>query len=351
MQLERTLSASSQSRRAEIAEQLAGLVLAHKSLSDDQVELIRRILERLIDRIETRTLVDLAEKLATAERAPREIMRSLAAHDEFLVAGPVLAQYRDLDDAHLAAISQTRSQAHLLAISERDGIGEQVTDVLALRGDAAVARNLAQNAGARLSAYGFETLSKRAASDDILAESTALRADVPAHIFGQILVRASQAVQRRMIAAARPDMHDEIKSVLDRVAGELADELPARQRHDAVARALLQRYPTGQIPEGDLLRFALGGQTDEVVVALSFASALTTARVARVLDDVRFEMVVLLCRALGHAWPTARALLTLRPNRRMTADAWSSAYDGFSRLSPVDAQQLVDFWRRQDASS
>jgi uncharacterized protein (DUF2336 family) len=343
VELDEALSASSGNRQADIAQQITSLFLGGQDLSDDQVGLFGQLLERLIDKIETRALVALGERLAAVERAPAAIMQRLAGHDEILVAGPVLSGYADLDDADLVDISETRSQAHLLAITGRSAIAEPVTDALVRRGDSAVALNLARNPGARLSDFGFERLSDRAASDERLAESIALRADVPAHVFGQILVRASQSVQRRMIAAARPDIHAEIQSVLDQVAGQLADELPVQHRYDAATRELLLAYPDGKIGEEDLLRLALGKQHDEVVGALSLVSSLPVGKVAQLLDDSRLEPVLFLCKALGYSWLTARAVLQIRA-KRIPANELIVASEGFGRLSRQNAEQIVGFW-------
>ena len=344
VELEEALSASSSNRQAEIAQQITSLFVSSQDLSDDQVGLFRQLLERLIDKIETRALVELGERLATVARAPVAIMQRLAGHDEILVAGPVLSGYANLDDASLVDISETKSQAHLLAITERAAIGEPVTDALVRRGDAAVDLNLARNPGAKFSDLGYEALSDRAASDESLAESIALRADVPAHVFGQILVRATQSVQRRMIAVARPDMHSEIQSAIDQVAGRLADELPVQHRYDTATRELLLAYPDGKIGEGDLLQLALNRKHDEVVGGLSLVSSLPVTKVAQLLEDSRAEPVLFLCKALGYSWLTARAVLQIRPGKRMSPDALAMASEGFGRLSRQNAQQIVSFW-------
>jgi uncharacterized protein (DUF2336 family) len=351
VELEEALSASSSNRQAEIAQQITSLFVSSQDLSDDQVGLFRQLLERLIDKIETRALVELGERLATVERAPVAIMQRLAVHDEILVAGPVLSGYANLDDACLVDISETKSQAHLLAIAERAAIAEPVTDALVRRGDAAVDLNLARNPGAKFSDFGFDALSDRAACDETLAESIALRADVPAHVFGQILVRATQSVQRRMIAVARPDMHSEIQSAIDQVAGRLADELPVQRRYDTATRELLLAYPDGKIGEEDLLQLALNRKLDEVVGGLSLVSSLPVTKVAQLLEDSRAEPVLFLCKALGYSWLTARAVLQIRPGKRMSPDALAIASEGFGRLSRQNAQQIVSFWHHDQFAS
>ena len=142
----------------------------------------------------------------------------------------------------------------------------------------------------------------------------------------------------------RADLHAEIKSVLDQVAGQLADELPVQHRYDAATRELLLAYPDGKIGEEDLLGFALSKKYDEVVGGLSLVSSLPVAKVALLLDDSRPEPVLSLCKALGYTWLTARAVLQIRPAKRMSADALSLASEGFGRLSRQNAQQIVGFW-------
>jgi uncharacterized protein (DUF2336 family) len=345
--LERTLAATAPNRRSEIAEQVTGLFLSGAEHTDEQADLFAEILERLIDKIETRTLVTLGERLAGSTRAPDSIMQRLAGHDEIRVAGPVLSRHLPLMDEQLVEISGSRGQAHLAAICERPVIREPVTDVLVRRGDQAVALKVTANPGARFSDDGFETLSHRAASDPALSECLGLRADVPRHIFCQILIRANENVRKRMIAAAGNEMHAEIKAVLDQIAGQLADEVPAEHRYEQATQALLLRYPGGKMTEEDLLGIALAKNQNELVAAVSLVSGLSTAKVAQALSDSQADRVVILAKALGYSWSTARAILQLRP-KRIAPDALLAASEEFSRTGQRKAQQVLDFWRQHE---
>ena len=347
--LERTLAVSAPNRRSEIAERVTTLFLSGPEHTDEQAELFAEILESLIDKIETRTLIALGERLSGTTRAPASIMQQLAAHDEILVAGPVLSRHSPLTDDALVEISESKGQAHLAAICERPVIREPVTDVLARRGDETIARKVTANPGARFSEHGFETLSERAASDPALAECLGLRTDVPRHIFCQILIRASEDVRTRMIAAARDDIHDEIRTVLDQIAGQLADELPAEHRYEQATQALLLRYPDGKIPEEDVLAIALSKQLNEVVAALTLVSGLPTSRVAQLLSDTQIDRMVILAKALGYSWSTTRAILQVRAGKRIAPDALLAASEEFSRTSRHKAQQVLGFWREHSS--
>ncbi|MGA8949475.1 MAG: DUF2336 domain-containing protein, partial [Xanthobacteraceae bacterium] len=82
-----------------------------------------------------------------------------------------------LEDPDLLEVARSKSQQHLLAISNRSQIAETITDILVRRGDRDVVRAVAGNSGARLSPNGLSTLVRKAEKDGVLAEKVGLRAD------------------------------------------------------------------------------------------------------------------------------------------------------------------------------
>jgi uncharacterized protein (DUF2336 family) len=119
---------------------------------------------------ETRALSELSKRLAPVENAPPEVIQKLARNDAIVVAGPVLAQSARLTSEDLIEIANTKSRAHLLAISERTYLDEDVTDCLLGHADGEIANRLAKNAGARFSEMGFTALIKHAEADEQLAK-------------------------------------------------------------------------------------------------------------------------------------------------------------------------------------
>src|SRR6185436_10416230 len=110
-----------------------------------------------------------------------------------------------LPDADLIEIARTKGQAHLLAMSGRNGIAEAVTDELVRRGDRQVVRSVAGNRQARISERSFSTLVNRAERDGELAEKVGARPDIPPRLFRELLLQATDVVQKRLLAAAKPD--------------------------------------------------------------------------------------------------------------------------------------------------
>ena len=76
------------------------------------------------------------------------VVHTLAWDDEIAIAGPVLSLSDRLTTPDLIEIALAKSQPHLLAISERSSLSEELTDTLIERGDQEVINKLAENAGA-----------------------------------------------------------------------------------------------------------------------------------------------------------------------------------------------------------
>jgi uncharacterized protein (DUF2336 family) len=348
VELEDALRRGSPQRRAETLRRITDLFLGSADrFSADQIALFDEVIGRLIEHIETRALADLSERLGPVATAPEQVMRHLARNDAIAVAGPVLTQSPRLDQADLVEIAASKGQAHLLAIAQRPALAEAVTEVLVRRGNPYVKRNVAANPAAVFSAATYGELVASARADRTLAERMVRRADIPPVTLCALLTQATEEVRVRLIAASPPERHAEIRQVLERVSGEIAEELPKPRDYAAVIRALLLEHPDGKVPEKQLVQFAAGRQFDCIVAALSLLAVLPAVLIEKLITGERPEPVLILCKAARFKWPTARALLRSRPGPRPSTQALTEACDDFNRLSVTSAQQMLRYWQRQ----
>jgi uncharacterized protein (DUF2336 family) len=352
VELEDALQRGSTDRRAETLRRITDLFLGSADrFTSAQVALFDDVIGCLIDRIETRALAELGQRLAPVANAPERVIRRLARNDAIAVAGPVLAQSTRLEDADLVDIAKSKGQAHLLAIAGRRALGQAVTDVLLRRGNPYVKRNVAANPAASFSAAGYGELLASARADGTLAERMVRRADIPPAQFCALLTQATEEVRARLIAAAPPERHAEIRRVLERVSGEIAEGAAQPRDYGAAIRALLLEYPSGSLGEKEVAQFAATKAFERTVAALSLLAAVPADLVERLMTGERLEPVLILCKAVRSKWPTARAVLQLRPGPRVSAPALTEACDDFTRLSPSSAQQMLHYWQRQATGS
>src|ERR1700753_327348 len=124
--------------------------------------------------IETYAKELLSKRLAPGDRPRPLTVRALEFDDLIEVAAPVLSQSERLDDQTLIETAQSKSQAHLMAISTRKALSGAVTDVLVQRGNNEVLESVVGNPGAEFSENGFTRLVHRAEGNDSLATCVGL---------------------------------------------------------------------------------------------------------------------------------------------------------------------------------
>lgn len=352
-ELEEAISSGSIDRRVETLRRICDLFLTGAPMySDEQVDLFDDVIGRLAATIETQARAELSNFLAPIANAPVRLVKTLAADDAIEVAGPVLAHSARLDDEDLVGTAKTRSQEHLLAIAQRASLSEAVTDVLVTRGDRAVVHSVAQNEGARFSEDGFDVLVKRSDGDDALAERVGLRSDIPKRHFTALLALASEAVQCKLVAA-NPDAADRIRDVVADIADKMQAAVGSPRNYAAKRGHVELLHQASRLGEAEVHTFAKSGKFEETAVALSLLSGLSVDVIERSMLDERPDMVLIIVKAIGFCWATAKLVLLLRTEGRLTpSHDLELALQSFDRLQVSTAQRTVRFYQtRRNASA
>jgi len=343
-ELEDVVQHGSAEKRAETLRRITTLFLdGATQFSSDQVALFDDVIGYLIEEIETKALAELSRRIAPAPNAPEGIVHTLAGNADIAVAGPVLKQAK-LDEPMLMQIAEAKSQAHLLAMSERASVSEALADILVRRGDGDVARSIANNNQAKLSDNSFTTLVKRAEQDGVLAEKVGLRTDIPPRLFRQLLLQASDVVQKRLLAQAKPETQAEIRRVLAKVTDEVGARAAPRNYTAALAtvRAL---HKERKLTETDVAQYAKNGQYEETIAALATLCAVPVEVVDRLMNGDRADPVLILARAANFGWPTVREVINARPGAKPSPQTLDATYENFERLTSATAQRVVRFWQ------
>jgi uncharacterized protein (DUF2336 family) len=348
-ELEDVVQHGSAEKRAETLRRITSLFLdGAPAFSDRHVAVFDDVIGYLIAEIEQKTLAELSRRLAPVPNAPAGVVRTLASNDDIDVAGPLLKQ-ANIADAELIRIAESKGQQHLLAMTERSAVSEALADVIVARGDRDVSRSIATNAAAKLSENAFTTLVKRAEQDSVLAERVGLRTDIPPRLFRELLIKASEVVQKRLLATAKPETQAEIRKILAKVTHEVGAKAAPRNYTAALA-AVRELHRERKLTEQDVIAFADSGKYEETIAALSVFCSVPVEVVDRLMSGERADPVLILARAAGFGWPTVRAVICSRPGPKPNGQVLDDAFENFERLTPATAQRVVRFWQvRQDA--
>lgn len=291
-------------------------------LDDERIDVFDGVFASLIGNSDIDGMVDVSQRMAPIGNAPPRLIRRLASDDRIAVAGPVLTHSPRLSDDDLHEIALEKGNDHLLAISERPGLPEPVTDVLIQRGCRDVARSVARNETARLSRAGLERLVTLAERDDVLGAGLSARPDIPP---------------------------DQLHGLLMMVAGRAEDKL---RTVAAAQRLVLTIKQAGKLGDVQFLNFAQSNRYEEVIAALALSADLKYDAIENLALASEPGGILLVCKALGLSWLTASYILKMTAERagRPPHDL-KHEQDEFAKLTKPTAERIIRFWRvRQTVS-
>src|ERR1700740_2357058 len=133
-ELEESISQGSDESQSRALWHATDLLVAGQ-YSEKDIWIFGEVIERLAREIKAAARAELAQRLAHSKNAPPNFINQLACDDSIDVAGPILRHLERLDVRTLVSISRSKSQQHLLAISNRKSVAEPVTDVLVVTGN------------------------------------------------------------------------------------------------------------------------------------------------------------------------------------------------------------------------
>ena len=343
------LATASTRHRLRIIDRITDLFAAgSRNYSHEQITLFDDVLRRLCTDIEAKARAKLAERMAGMHSAPPKLVRSFAFDDAIEVAGPVLVRSQQLNDDDLVENATTKSQDHLYAIAQRLKLSETVTDILVDRGNERVVHRVVRNKGARFSLAGYGKLTNRARYDRKLTLALGERSDLPRQYFIKLLESASATVRARL-EAANPQAVTAIRDTIDDVATAMQREVRKTSRAHALAvREAKRRFNVRPITEASVHGPAHAQDFEKTVVAMARLGVFSVDLVERALLDEGEDMVLLLAKAAGCSWTTARELLLMYvANRGLNAEDMTRSFERYKKLSQETARNIVDFYERR----
>ncbi|UWU89003.1 DUF2336 domain-containing protein [Bradyrhizobium sp. CB1015] len=276
---------------------LSGILQLLTSSRDRSQELLADVADgvllRLIERVEASTLVDVSKIIAELKVAPPKTMRRLASHHDPEVACPVLLRSQSLSTADLNSIAAASGERQQCAIAGRAPIDPLVIETLIKCGARSVCLALIGNREARFSDAAYVALIEKCLSDDGLTKALALRPDTPDRVM-------------RALLSASPAPKSGIA------------KLPCAAAYAGARPEIVALNRIGKLNDSTVNRFAIRGETANLVTALSVLSGCPIEIVEHVMTDEDCEGLVMACRASRLNWQTTLAILSNRCGTRLS---------------------------------
>ncbi|WP_027572174.1 DUF2336 domain-containing protein [Bradyrhizobium sp. WSM1743] len=291
------------------------------------------VLLRLTERVEASALIDLSAALAELKAAPPKTVRRLASHHDPEVACPVLLRSQSLSAADLKSIVAASGERQQCAIAGRAPIDPLVIETLINGGTRSACIALIGNTKARFSDAAYVALVERCLTDDELTKALALRPDTPDAVMRELLPASAAAK-----ACIAPKAAVSLQAA---TAVPTAPKLPCTAAYASARPEIVALNRIGKLNDSTVNRFAIRGETANLVTALSVLSGAPIEIIEHVMTDDDCEGLVMACRASRLNWQTTFAILSNRCGTRLSFAERERAQHIFETLLLSTSQWTV----------
>lgn len=314
-------------------------------LSDRERMLMLNILHHVFHDIEVSVRRYLGEVLATRQETPHDLLQDLA-RDEIEVAYPILTKSALLRDADLIEIIRNRTYEHQMAVANRNGISEDVSDALVATGRTDVIKVLLENKSATISRTTMAYLVEESRRVDEFQEPILRREDLPVDLARKMVVWVSAALRQHIVEKYRLDETTIDDIMVEAVAKEVAPT------GGSEVESLADELTRGRAIDADLLISTLeSGQIRLFLTLLSRRAGMRERLVNRMLFEKGGEGLAITCKALGFSRADFVTIFSYsrkadrRLMRNFTVER-QQAESFFDRLSVDTAATVLKKWQR-----
>lgn len=265
-------------------------------LSERQRAQMYGILQSIINDIESCVRQAVAGRLALMDDVPRNLVTKLA-NDEINVAFPILSKSGLLRDAELIEVIKLRTEEHMLAITMRKGISENVADAIVETGREPVIISLLKNENARISTNTMEYLVEQSRRVDSFQEPILSREDLSPLLAKKMFLWVSAALRQHIISAFNLD-NATVDELLEQATTEeiAASGRSQKKKVSELADALREE---GLVTVEMLTTALREGEVPLFVALFAQVSKLREHLIQRLVFESGGEGLAIACRGIG----------------------------------------------------
>jgi hypothetical protein len=169
--------------------------------------------------------------------------------------------------------------------------------------------------------------------------------DMPPQLLQDLVSKATETVRARLLAVVPQEVRASIQQVLSSVSETVMRDASAPRDFSHAIASIDQMQDAGRLTETAIANFADAGQYEELVTGLARLCAAPVELIERLMQNTRYDGILIACKASELRWPTFSAILKLKfaPNEMPAGDITQARTD-FLKLSVATARRMVRFW-------
>jgi uncharacterized protein (DUF2336 family) len=343
----------SSDRRRELLHEITDVFLTDpQTYNSQESRYFGEIMGKVAFDLEQEVRVELANKLASEEAAPADLIRQLAS-DEISVAQPVLSQSPVLDENDLIKIAESKGQDHLFAITRRPDIGENLSDVLVNKGDDRVVKGLVENRAAQIAEHTMGKVAARAEVNPVLHKPLIDRPDLPAEVMRDMLSYVSEDLKNRILEQSNHVNSDKLKQILEDVGNTIASNAQLDKNVRSKPEFLIDQLErSGELNQEKLVELTKQRKLPEFMCGLARLAEIDMATARRVLMDRSGEGLAIISKACNFEQTTYSAIINnIWPEAERSIEQSCRMIALYDQVTPETAQRVMRFWKIRRQSS
>ena len=177
------------------------------------------------------------------------------------------------------------------------------------------------------------------------AENLGVRLDMPPQLLQSLMLKATETVRARLLAVIPPEGQAAIQQVLASVSDKVLRKAAAPRNFSRAVALIDRMQEQGRLNEIAIAGFAGNGKYEEMVVGLARICVAPIELIEKLMQNPRYDGVLVACKAAEFRWPTLNAILKARFARsEMTANDLIQVRADFIKLSVTTARRMFRFW-------
>jgi uncharacterized protein (DUF2336 family) len=339
---------TSSDKRRELLRQATDVFLAEgRTLSPDEMAALDDVVQSVASDLSSEVRAELSRKISAAPIPFNRTALKLAL-DDIEIARPVLERSCALSQGDLLQVISQKSSDHMMAVTRRDDIGEQVSSALVERGEDRVVASLLVNKTAKIDERTYERVAQRAETSEILQAPFVRRGGLPLHLLNDVYLKVETNLRREILKQYESVPPAELEAAFERSRNRVSKAYGALpQDFDIAKREIDTLARSGRLSPQTLVRLLREGPAKRTAFIIAFArlTDVNYELVEKLVAATDLDALAMLCRASNFE----RALFVTIAMLIIGKDAPMARVKEFGELYhdvPLEAaQRAIRFWK------
>jgi uncharacterized protein (DUF2336 family) len=338
---------SSEARRELLREATESLSSRSGALSPEANAELDRIMASVASEFSTQVRAEFARLIASNATHFAHTAEHFAM-DEIDVAAPVLQHSDALSEDVLLKVVTEKSQAHMMAVTQRSSVSSRLSHALVKHGGDEVVSSLLGNEGAAIADGTYDMVMERADASPVLQAGLVRRKSVPLDLLNELYLKTEAGLRQEIMAKFGQVEPAELEKAFERSRIRLTSRYRQLPQDIAAARQNLAAFEAKRQLEPavlpGLLREGTGTRTT-FLLAFAKLADVEFEVIQRVMEGPDLDTLALLCRGSDFdrgLFITLAVTLDKSGGGLAKAEEFAKLYESV----PVQAaQRALRFWK------